>query len=108
MNITLIPVVSTVPDWATDLALIAEWQKQDVLQAVGSQVARRRGSVTDESVRQAICEIIKMDDWSDQCDAFDLLYTLVWNGHARGICAPVLNEISDAWNECYRRSQDHE
>jgi len=79
----------------------AEIQKQNAMSLIATAFAQIRGEVTDEMVRNAISDIQTMA-LCEQYDAFELLYMITHNGHARGLAADVLWEISAAqWVAIY-------
>ena len=74
---------------------------QDFLQAVASLVSSNYVRVTDDKVLDVLGRLRQLPP-RDRYDALDILSTIVINCHVRGMCAPVLDEISRAWYECAR------
>ena len=94
-------VMDSMPEWVMDENTRGEWAFHDFLQAVASLVSSNYVQVTDEQVLDVLGRLRQLPP-CDRYDALDLLSTIVINCHSRGMCAPVLDEISRAWYECVR------
>ena len=74
-----------------------ELQRQDVLGNIAKELYDT-DSVTDDFALRALENIQRMPTYEQRKDAYEVLSTVVINGHPYGVASDVYEKIQKSWN----------